>query len=278
MSKTSNTAVPTPQEVAPTPAPVFSVPYEVTNKIKVSPYYTSFVDSYDQKFDEMISYNEAPVSAPSYEAPVEVKKEKAKKVLAPGSVKKRGFIVFLVLLFMVVVLAVGVLGFIGLEFTNDYVGIFNTAGKTVYFHDPIFGAVEAWGADLIEEKLGDSVYYDNYLSTLQTDNVAVKISSYVLPIALVLIALFALIVVIKALVALFGKKARKLGFLSLLIAIFGLFVAGCGVIWNNMGISQIISVLTGEAANVNATYGLYALIGLPLIAAILSAFAYKKIK
>jgi hypothetical protein len=281
MSKTSNTVVATPQQVAPAPAPEFSVPYNVTSKVKVSPYYTSFIDSYGLKYDEMVSYAEVPAAAaaPSYTAPAapKAKKAKAKKALAPGSVKKRGILVLIVLVLMAVVLAVGALGYIGLEFTNDYVGIFKAADKDVYFHDPIFGAIEAWASDYVG-KLGDSVYYDNYLSTIQTENIAIKISLYVLPAALVLIAIFAVIVVIKALMALFGKKPRKLGFLSLLTAIFGLFVAGCGVIWNNMGISEIINVFTMNAANVNAAYGLYALIGLPFIAAILSAFAYKKIK
>jgi len=276
MSNKSNIAE-TPYQVAPTTAPESAVPYDVTPKIKVSPYYLSFIESYDSKFDEMVSYgSEVSVQEECY-APPAPKAEKVKKVLAPGSIKKRGVLVFLVLVFMLVVLAVGVLGFIQLEPVEDYVAILNANDQNVYFHDPVFGALEKWASDFIP-KVGDSVYYDSYLANIQTDNIAITISLYVLPVALILIVIFALIVIIKALVALFTNKACKLGFLSLLMAIFGLFVAGCGVIWNNMGIAEIINFITMDAANVSAAYGLYALIGLPFIAAILSAFAYKKIK
>lgn len=275
MSNKSNIAV-TPREVAPTPAPESAIPYNVTSKIKVSPYYLSFLESYDKKFDEMVSYGSNGPVAASYAQPAS-KAKKAKKALASGSVKKRKVIVFLVLVLMAVVLAVGVLGYLQLDAVKEYVGVLNANEEDVYFHDPVFGALEKWASDFVP-KLGDSVYYDSYLSTIQTDNIAITISLYVLPAALVLIVLFAIIVIIKALVALLSKKDCKLGFLSLLTAIFGLFVAGCGVIWNNMGFAEIINFIKMDAANVSAAYGLYALIGLPLIAAILSAFAYKKIK
>ncbi len=275
MSNKSNIAV-TPREVAPTPAPESAIPYNVTSKIKVSPYYLSFLESYDKKYDEMVSYGSNGPVAASYAQPAS-KAKKAKKALASGSVKKRKVIVFLVLVLMAVVLAVGVLGYLQLDAVKEYVGVLNANEEDVYFHDPVFGALEKWASDFVP-KLGDSVYYDSYLSTIQTDNIAITISLYVLPAALVLIVLFAIIVIIKALVALLSKKDCKLGFLSLLTAIFGLFVAGCGVIWNNMGFAEIINFIKMDAANVSAAYGLYALIGLPLIAAILSAFAYKKIK
>lgn len=284
MSKKSNVKGPVnapKQKAAPTPAPESSVPYNITSKIKVSPYYLSFISSYDEKYVDCMSYNGEGVceqkSAQKAPAKKDPKAKKAKKVYAKGAVVKRPLIIAVICILMLAVLAVGALGFVSIDAVNDYVGIFEVGGENVYYHDPIFGGLEAWAADFIDP-LGDSIYYDSYLSTIETENIAVTISLYVLPIALVLIALFALFMVLKSLVALFGGKERKLGFMPLITTIFGLFVAGCGIIWNGMGIGEIMSVILGDGAVVSAVYGLYGLIALPLLASILSMFAYKKIK
>lgn len=265
-----------PQAQASSPAPVSSVPYDVTKKISVSPYYLSFMTSYDDKYDALYyEGSEAKVAKREAQQPKAAKK--SKKAYAAGSVIKRPLFICLILIFMLAVLGVGVLGYVSIEAVDEYVSVFDVSGDAVYYHDPIFGAIEEWASDYIDP-LGDSVYYDKYLSTIQTENIAITISLYVLPIALVLIVIFTLIMVIKALIALFGSKQRKLGFLSLIITILALFVAACGVIWNGMGLGEVLSVILGDGAVVSAAYGLYAIIGLPLLATILSGFAYKKIK
>lgn len=203
--------------------------------------------------------------------------------------KKRGICLILILLFMLVVLAVGVLGFIKLDAVNDYTAIYQKTGisKDVKVNiglvDPIIALVKQITPIDI-----DSVYHTEYVQN-KLDNVGTMeaIARVAVPVAAALILICALIGFLKALVALFAKrkdngyyKKIRFGFISIVMLLCGLIVAAGGVYLSGMDFSLIADFFTFKSASnsLQAGYALYAIVAIPIITLICSCVSYKKLK
>lgn len=197
--------------------------------------------------------------------------------------RRKGFLA-LIVIFMVAILAIGVLGYLG-TIVPEYVSAFTKVeGETktyVGITDPVLAALNKFaGMEM------DSVFFADWNTMPANANIATKIAYFGLPIAAALALVFALIILIIAIAALAkrgidkGYVARKVkfGFLSLLLFLFSLFIAACGVIWNGAGLGEIVGFFTFTTTKIYAGYGLFGIIGLSLLSMICNWFSYKKSK
>ncbi|MBR1747514.1 MAG: hypothetical protein IJ735_04810 [Clostridia bacterium] len=156
--------------------------------------------------------------------------------------------------------------------------------------DPVFGAIKYWSNRLLNQEinLGDSPMYDSMIAlyeTGMTDSIAPYII-LVMPLAILIYIIIALVLLIKAFLGMFGKRIFKgfgIGAILMLlcgvVVAFGLlaYLAGVDGALDFGGIVNVlIGVFTGVGGLVGG-YGLLAVLGLPLIVLILSMFARKKI-
>jgi hypothetical protein len=200
------------------------------------------------------------------------------------SYRRRKAFLALIVIFMAAILAIGVLGYLG-TIVPEYVSAFTKIdGETktyVGITDPVLAALNKFaGMDM------DSVFYADWKDMPADANIATKIAFIGLPIASALVLLLALIIFIVAIAALAKKgiekgyvaKKLKFGFLSLLMFLFSLFIAACGVIWNGAGLGEIVGFFTFETTKIYAGFGLFGIVGLSLLSMICNWLSYKKVK
>lgn len=168
----------------------------------------------------------------------------------------------------------------------------DTATPAVTYNalDPVFGAIKYWSNKLLNKEinLGDSPLYDSMIATYEvgmTDSIAPYII-LAMPIAIIIYVITALILMIKAFLAMFGKRIFKcfgLGAIVMLlcagvVALGGL--AALAGVDGTLDFGAIVNVLIGAFTNPGGLvggYGLLILLVLPLLVLILSMFARKKI-
>ncbi|MDD4316403.1 MAG: hypothetical protein PHC84_04520 [Clostridia bacterium] len=197
--------------------------------------------------------------------------------------RRKGFLA-LVVIFMVAILAIGVLGYLG-NIVPEYISVFtkDDSGVKTYIGitDPIFAALNKFaGMDM------DSVFFADWDAMPADAEIATKIAYFGLPIAAALALLFTLIILIVAIAALAKKGVEKgyvarkckFGFLSLLLFLFSIFIAACGVIWNGAGLGEIMNFFTASTTKIYAGYGLFGIIGLALLSMICNWLSYKKVR
>jgi hypothetical protein len=201
--------------------------------------------------------------------------------------KKRSLAHILIALFLLVVLAVALLSFFNIDATESFVSVYVKKGVNeetsvnIGLLDPIFGLVKKVAkADV------DSFYFDSYISNMSAEtDIMTKISLYAVPIAALLIVVSALIGFFKSIAALISKrygngfyKKYKFGFMSLVMLLSALILLVGGMFASGAEISSILDFVLGKTNALNAGYGLYALIVLPIITFLLSLVSYKKTK
>lgn len=250
-----------------------------------SPYYRAYVSAKTKAFS-----TSQPLSK-SFDLPQSRGKSGDAYATMPikGAIysKKRGIAHFFILLFMLVVLAVGVIGYFNIEAIDSYIATYVKNGVTadnninIDLLDPIFGLLKKLA------KLDvDSFYYDSYISNMsaQTD-IMTKISLYAVPAAALIIIICALIGLFKGIVALCSKrqanglyKKFKFGFLSIVMLLCALIMLVGGIFASGLEITLILDFILGKTNALCAGYGLYALVVLPILMLILSSISYKKTK
>lgn len=199
--------------------------------------------------------------------------------------RRKGFLA-IIAIFMLVILAVAALGYIG-TIVPEYVSAFTKPGEEIAHisvTDPVLGALKEFAKmDMISQ------FHDDFTAVMANETetkITTKIVFYGMPIAIALILLLALIVLIVAIVAIakrsvskgYVAKKCKLGFLLLLMFLLSLFVAAAAIIWNGAPFSEAIDFFTGKSLNVYAGYGLFALVGASLLGFICNLLAYKKVR
>lgn len=249
-----------------------------------SPYYRAYVSAKTKAFS-----TSQPLSK-SFDLPQSKGKggeAYAKPVKGAIYSKKRGVAQFFILLFMLVVLAVGVVGYFNINAIDSYIATYVKNGVTVDNNinidllDPIFGLIKKLA------KLDvDSFYYDSYISNMSAEtDIMTKISLYAVPAAALIIIICALIGLFKSIVALCAKrqanglyKKFKFGFLSIVMLLSALIILVGGIFASGLEITLILDFILGKTDALCAGYGLYALIVLPILMLILSCVIYKKAK
>ncbi len=223
----------------------------------------------------------------------------------------RKFVCFLVFILFAVCLGVFALGY--LNILPDYVSLFvepdytpkderfteNEEGvlvevedKSAHYSamDPISGFIKKMFG--MENILGPSQKYDSMVEKAEsgaTDMITSMILTY-FPIAMVLYILTALISMIKAFLAMFGKRIYRLfGLSAIWMIIFGAVTAIGGMASNlppesalNFGeivpfLMSYLTRMTNAGPQTAAGFGLFALLGVPVIIIILSMFMKRKV-
>lgn len=155
--------------------------------------------------------------------------------------------------------------------------------------DPVFGFIKYIGAKFnLTLDFGDSPLYDSLIAKVEvgmSDNIA----SYVIlgfPVAIILYAIIALVMMFKALFGMFGSKIfKKFGLGSFLMIICGAITAFGGLaatldLGEKMVYADVVGILMGylqKTGGFTGGYGLLIMIALPVFILILSMFAKKKI-
>lgn len=281
--------------------------YLVTKRDKSSPYYKSYCESRATRTPAKLPANRASVLNSYFDTEPEefvnenqgkkVKKQKVKRQRTKGTMKRarRGFIVFLVMLFALLYVVVGALSFLQLDMLeeyNSYVNMFTKVEETPAVDDTAEVTYEAgagisakdvimsfaqkiMGNDKIE---GEYYFYNECLATIDSAETVNMIAYYALPVVMVLGILVAVIFFIRALITLCTPKRRKLFILSsvlmLVLSIVGIL---CGFIWSGMEYSGIMAYLNVMqlAAPMQVGYGYLIMTVLSLLALIASLFAFR---
>lgn len=139
--------------------------------------------------------------------------------------------------------------------------------------------VMSFMACFIDSVDGEGYYfYDNYYANIDTADTVTMIACYAMPVTLALGLVIALIFFIRALVALFGSKRRKLFVLSaVLMLIMTVLFAACGfLIFAGTDFSVLMSFLSMDGSlGLQLGIGTIIMAGLSLITFVFSLFAFR---
>ena len=261
-----------------------------------SPYYRAYISAKCRNEDAA-----APTAAtatavapvPQTEAPAEKEsatkssKKDGKSKKAPALyVKKRTGALVVIFVIMLLLIAVNVVGYLNIENVSGYVDIYNIVdGKesiSVSALDPAVAIVRA----LVKNEAIESVYFNYFIDgNLENADFLTKVSLFAVPVASVVIVLFAVIGLIKAIVAMCSKRKENgcfakynFGFLSVAMFLCGAITFFGGLYVAGIKLSDALEFITFKSTVMNAGYGLYAIIVLPIISWIMTCIAYKKQK
>lgn len=263
-----------------------------------SPYYRAYVNARVRtQANAMAAQAKRPSPAPA-QAPANRPVESLPKNRRE---KKRTVFLVLILLLTVITLLLAATYFINVDVLLKYTSVYTvpegkqveivneeTNEKTiekvavsVAMADPAIGMVK----NFVEMDM-ESQYFDRYIDgKVDKAGVMTQIAVYAVPVAIAVIVICAIIAFFKSLAALFaGRKPdgyyKKIGFgfLAILMFLCGLIVAVGGLYVSGIGFDGVVEFLTFKATSLQAGYGLYALIALPILIFIFSCASYKKIK
>lgn len=155
--------------------------------------------------------------------------------------------------------------------------------------DPVFGFIKYISNKFnMNVELGESPLYDSLIAKVEvgmTDNLAMY-AILAFPVAIIIYAIIALVMMLKALFGIFGKKVyKKFGLGSILMIVCGGITALGGLaatvdFGEKMVYADVVDIIIGGVTNTGGFtggYGLLILIALPVLVLILSMFAKKKI-
>ena len=292
--------------------------YLVTKRDMASPYYKQYCEARNayKPVDES-SFKRAPVVSSYFDQEPEeavnenqgkkVKKEKVKRQRTKGTMKRarRGFMVFLVMLFALLYVAVGALSFLQLDMLEDYNSYFAMFTKVeevypegatieqiengeveceyvttpVYLNDVVMSFVAMLTGEEVEA--GTYYFYDECLAFIDSAETMDMIAFYALPVVMVLGLVVALIFFIRALVTLCTPKRRKLFILSSVLMIV-LSIVGilAGFIWSGLEFADAMVFLNvmSVAAPMQVGYGYLIMTVLSLLTLVASLFAFRSKK
>lgn len=290
--------------------------YLITKRDMSSPYYKAYCEAKASRRPAQAPQNRASVLNSYFDSEPEevvnetqgrkVRKEKVKRQRTKGTMKRarRGFMVFLVMLFALLYVVVGALSFLQIEALDEYNSYLNMFTKVeevipegatleqiengdaeyeyVYTNiganDVIMSFAKMLMGDSIE---GDYYFYNECLALIDGAETMNMIAYYALPVVLVLGIVIALIFFIRAFVSLCTSKRRKLFVLSsilmLVLSIIGIFA---GFFWSGLEFADAMVYLNvmAPAAPLQVGYGYLIMTVLSLLALIASLFAFRSKK
>lgn len=243
---------------------------------------------------------------------------KNKRTKGKAKRARRGFIVFLIALFTLLYIAVAALSYLNMDALSDYnkyFALYEVPGAaeddTVAKEETAEAAsaadtetdaetdtedtetdvpaeaayigledvVMSFVACFIDSVDGEGYYfYDNYYADIDSADTVTMIACYAMPVTLALGLVIALIFFIRALVALFGSKRRKLFiFSAVLMLIMTVLFAACGfLIFAGTDFSVLMSFLSMDGSlGLQLGIGTIIMAGLSLVTFVFSLFAFR---
>lgn len=257
--------------------------YLQTKKEKASPYNLSYLAAWNLR--------------PRFEDPFVPVKPK------PGE-PKRSFVLVLIAVMMVLLIAVLALSY--LVVMPEYTALFqkpaiseaadeeadetaeeeadeeadeeaeDVAGDiTISLDDIINSTLRKLAIGAADADTADLHFYKDCLENIDELETTFMIAYYALPVSLVLTAVIAIYVLIKAISGIAGRmKRKKFTYIILLQLLFSLFGLVSGFVWSGVAVADIMSYITGSSVLVLGI-GYLALLGIEAVALVLSLFAYK---
>ncbi|MCL2630299.1 MAG: hypothetical protein FWD49_02090 [Firmicutes bacterium] len=260
----------------------------------INPAYTSsydFASSYGS--DSAGAYSGLHASSDfAQEGGKKGKKAKADKSLAISSSKRTVVVIIIAVLLLALVAVFAMdfamdepmLGIFKYEFGEELATITGIEDPIIIgAEDPILGIIDNFRG-MEEEPIlgGEERFFSRYAQSIMDNEDAEfmdTLNVYMLPSALLLLFLTAIVGLVKAFIAIFGKKTRGFKLLFLLLLIFAIIsavgmylVAGYGMEDN----VDIMDFLTGAEDTLSLAMGAYAIIAIPIVGLILSFFASRK--
>ena len=275
------------------------------SNVKMRPIYVGARQN--EVYDDYEDYYQEP------EVNVKNKRTKGKAKRA-----RRGFIVFLIALFTLLYIAVAALSYLNMDALSDYNKYFalyevpgaaeddtvakeetaeaasaadtetdaetdtedtetDVPAEAVYIG--LEDVVMSFVACFIDSVDGEGYYfYDNYYADIDSADTVTMIARYAMPVTLALGLVIALIFFIRALVALFGSKRRKLFiFSAVLMLIMTVLFAACGfLIFAGTDFSVLMSFLSMDGSlGLQLGIGTIIMAGLSLVTFVFSLFAFR---
>ena len=243
---------------------------------------------------------------------------KNKRTKGKAKRARRGFIVFLIALFTLLYIAVAALSYLNMDALSDYnkyFALYEVSGAAEDDADAKEETAEAASAAdtetdaetdtedtetdvpaeaayigledvvmsfvacFIDSVDGEGYYfYDNYYADIDSADTVTMIACYAMPVTLALGLVIALIFFIRALVALFGSKRRKLFiFSAVLMLIMTVLFAACGfLIFAGTDFSVLMSFLSMDGSlGLQLGIGTIIMAGLSLVTFVFSLFAFR---
>lgn len=220
----------------------------------------------------------------------------------------RRFVCFVMFLILLISVAFYALSYLKLDMIpNEYIALFVDAPKVATddeeveedavvaetintnLLDPVFGFVKYISNKFnMNIDLGDSPLYDSLIAKVEVGmgDMVAEYAILGMPVAIILYAIIALVMMIKALFGIFNKKIYKnFGLGSFLMILCGGVIAFAGLaatmdLADKMVYGDVVDILIGGVTNTGGFtggYGLLIFIALPLLVLIFSMFARKKI-
>ena len=246
---------------------------------------------------------------------------KNKRTKGKAKRARRGYIVFLIALFTLLYIAVAALSYLNMDALSDYnkyFALYEVPGAAEDDADAKEETAEAASAadtetdaetdtedtetdvpaeaayigleDVVisfvacftDSADGEGYYfYDNYYADIDSADTVTMIACYAMPVTLALGLVIALIFFIRALVALFGSKRRKLFiFSAVLMLIMTVLFAACGfLIFAGTDFSVLMSFLSMDGSlGLQLGIGTIIMAGLSLVTFVCSLFAFRPTK
>ena len=243
---------------------------------------------------------------------------KNKRTKGKAKRARRGFIVFLIALFTLLYIAVAALSYLNMDALSDYnkyFALYEVPGAAEDDTDAKEETAEAASAAdtetdaetdtedtetdvpaeaayigledvvmsfvacFIDSVDGEGYYfYDNYYADIDSADTVTMMTCYAMPVTLALGLVIALIFFIRALVALFGSKRRKLFiFSAVLMLIMTVLFAACGfLIFAGTDFSVLMSFLSMDGSlGLQLGIGTIIMAGLSLVTFVFSLFAFR---
>lgn len=254
--------------------------YSQTKKEKASPYNLSYLAAWNQR--------------PRFEDPfVPV----APKLGEP----KRSLVLVLIAVMMVLLIAVLALSY--LVVMPEYTALFQkpaisdtdvdldeadeaeadetdadvaeAADITISLDDIINSTLRKLAIGAADADTADLHFYTDCLENVDELETPFMIAYYALPVSMILTAVIAIYVLIKAITGIAGKmKRKKFTYIILLQLLFSLFGVVSGFVWSGVAVADFMTYIGGSSL-LAVGIGYFAVLGIEVIAIVLSLFAYK---
>lgn len=234
--------------------------YSQTKKEKASPYNLAYLAAWNLR--------------PKYEDPY------VPVVVRPGE-PKRNVILILLCVLMVAIIAVFALSYFVV--LPDYTALFEKAGqgeggtdKAIALDDIINSTLRKLALGAADLDAAELDFYTDCLQNVESLEIEFMIAYYALPVSIILTAVIAIYVLIKGLSAITTRmKRKKFSYIILLQLLFSLLGVVSGFVWSRVAVADFINFITGSAATLALGIGYIIVIGIEILALVLSFFAYK---